>query len=231
MYELKTDAFFDSAHFLADYMGRCENIHGHRWRVEAAICAESLKTEGTERDMVCDFATFKHAARSIASELDHMFLVEEGTLSKKTIKCLEEDGFSLKILPFRTTAENFAAYFYKRLCARGFDVSYVEVDETPNNRAVFAPSVEERESIKAAIQNELAKNKPAPEEASEDVDEFFNQTQNGQPIPAGVNAATSIEANGLFHIKGRKRQKRSKNKSAQDSTFYVEADSNDSKRS
>jgi hypothetical protein len=45
-------------------------------------------------------------------------------------------------------------------------------------------------------------------------------------LPAGVNPATSIEANGLFHIKGRKRQKRNKNKSAQDATFYV-ASNND----
>jgi len=32
MYGLKTEASFDSAHFLTDYYGKCENLHGHRWR-------------------------------------------------------------------------------------------------------------------------------------------------------------------------------------------------------
>ena len=35
MYQLKTEADFDSAHFLSGYTGKCSNIHGHRWHVEA----------------------------------------------------------------------------------------------------------------------------------------------------------------------------------------------------
>lgn len=46
MYELKTEAFFDSAHFLADYHGRCENLHGHRWRLEVVIGSEVLGPGG-----------------------------------------------------------------------------------------------------------------------------------------------------------------------------------------
>ena len=42
MYGLKTEASFDSAHFLTDYYGKCENLHGHRWRavvyLEVAVC-------------------------------------------------------------------------------------------------------------------------------------------------------------------------------------------------
>ena len=34
MYQLKTEADFDSAHFLSGYTGKCSNIHGHRWHVE-----------------------------------------------------------------------------------------------------------------------------------------------------------------------------------------------------
>ena len=34
MFGLKTEGAFDSAHFLTDYYGKCENLHGHRWRVE-----------------------------------------------------------------------------------------------------------------------------------------------------------------------------------------------------
>ena len=37
MYYLKTEAAFDSAHFLKDYQGKCKNLHGHRWRVIISI--------------------------------------------------------------------------------------------------------------------------------------------------------------------------------------------------
>ncbi len=137
MYGLHTEAAFDSAHFLTDYYGKCENLHGHRWRVEVTIEQPELQTEGTMRDMVLDFGVFKKAVRSLAEELDHTFLVEEGSLKPATIAALEEEGFSLTILPFRTTAENLARYLFDRLEADGFPVAQVEVDETPNNCAFY----------------------------------------------------------------------------------------------
>ena len=137
MYGLKTEASFDSAHFLTDYYGKCENLHGHRWRMEVTIETDSLQEEGTMRDMVLDFGEFKKAVRSLADELDHTFLVEEGSLAPATISCLEAEGFSLTILPFRTTAENLARYVFERLSSQGLPVVEVEVDETPNNRAFY----------------------------------------------------------------------------------------------
>jgi hypothetical protein len=67
----------------------------------------------------------------------HVFLVEEGSLSPETIAALEGEGFTLKILPFRTTAENLARYAFERLKDQGLPVVQVEVDETPNNRAFY----------------------------------------------------------------------------------------------
>ncbi len=137
MYGLKTEAAFDSAHFLTDYYGKCENLHGHRWRMEVTIESEELGTEGTMRDMVLDFGVFKKAVRALAEELDHTFLVEEGSLKPETMRALEEEGFSLTVLPFRTTAENLARYAFERLKDQGLPVVQVEVDETPNNRAFY----------------------------------------------------------------------------------------------
>ena len=139
MYGLKTEAAFDSAHFLTDYYGKCENLHGHRWRVVVSLEAGELQTEGTMRDMVLDFGVFKRAVRELAEELDHTFLVEEGSLAADTQACLERDGFSLTILPFRTTAENLARYFCERLAAQGLPVAQVEMYETPNNCAIYRP--------------------------------------------------------------------------------------------
>lgn len=137
MYGLKTEAAFDSAHFLTDYYGKCENLHGHRWRVEVTLEQADLQTQGTMRDMVLDFGVFKKAVRTLADELDHTFLVEEGSLKPETLTALESEGFSLTVLPFRTTAENLARYIFERLEADGFPVAEVEVDETPNNRAFY----------------------------------------------------------------------------------------------
>ena len=55
MYGLKTESSFDAAHFLTDYHGKCENLHGHRWRVVAYLEQEELQTQGTHKDMVIDF--------------------------------------------------------------------------------------------------------------------------------------------------------------------------------
>ena len=137
MYGLNTEAAFDSAHFLTDYYGKCENLHGHRWRVEVTLAQDALQTDGTMRDMVLDFGVFKKAVRALAAELDHTFLIEEGSLKPETLSALENEGFSLTILPFRTTAENLARYFFDRLEEQGLPVSEVEVDETPNNRAFY----------------------------------------------------------------------------------------------
>ena len=139
MYGLQTEAAFDSAHFLTDYYGKCENLHGHRWRVEVTLEQGELQRDGTMRDMVLDFGVFKRAVRDAAEELDHTFLVEEGSLAPATIAALEAEGFTLTILPFRTTAENLARWFYEKLAAQGLPVAAVEVDETPNNRAFYRP--------------------------------------------------------------------------------------------
>lgn len=137
MYGLKTESSFDSAHFLTDYYGKCENLHGHRWRVVAYLRQGDLSADGTERGMVCDFGTFKRIVREEAAHLDHRFLVEEGSLRPETIEALKAEGFALKMLPFRTTAENLARYFCERLCERGLPVSQVDVYETPLNCASY----------------------------------------------------------------------------------------------
>lgn len=81
MYGLKTESSFDAAHFLTDYHGKCENLHGHRWRVVAYLEQEDLQSEGTMKDMVLDFGEFKQAVRVMTEALDHTFIVEEGSLS------------------------------------------------------------------------------------------------------------------------------------------------------
>lgn len=142
MYGLRTESSFDAAHFLTDYDGKCENLHGHRWRVVAYLEVEKLQEQGQNKDMVLDFADFKGALKALTEEFDHAFIVEEGSLMEKTIRCLEEEEFRLVMLPFRTTAENFAKYFADRLAEAGLPVSQVDVYETSNNCAIWRKDVQ-----------------------------------------------------------------------------------------
>ena len=137
MYGLKTESCFDASHFLTDYHGKCENLHGHRWRVVVYLEQPELQTEGTMRDMVLDFGEFKARVRALTAEFDHKLLLEEGSLRPETVEMLVAEGFTLKTLPFRTTAENLARCFFERLASAGLPVACVEVYETPDNCAFY----------------------------------------------------------------------------------------------
>ena len=137
MYGLKTESSFDASHFLTDYHGKCENLHGHRWRVVARLEGRELQREGTCKDMVVDFGDFKAALRDLTEQLDHRFLVEAGSLAPDTLACLDREGFKLLEMPSRTTAENLAKWFFDQLAARGLPVAQVDVYETPNNCAYY----------------------------------------------------------------------------------------------
>lgn len=141
MYRLKTSASFDSAHFLAGYEGKCANIHGHRWSIEAVFSGEELVKDGTKRGMLVDFGDIKGAVRSLADSFDHALIYEEDSLRQETIAALNAENFRLIAVPFRPTAENFAEYFYKQLRAEDFSVSSVAVYETPENCAVYEGTV------------------------------------------------------------------------------------------
>ena len=143
MYYIQSESSFDAAHFLKGYSGKCSNLHGHHWRVVATIQGEALKDEGQTRDMLTDFGDLKSDLRALTEELDHAFLVEEGSLRQETLRALEAEGFRMVFFPFRTTAERMATHFYERLSALGYVLRDVSVYETPTNCAVYDGGGEE----------------------------------------------------------------------------------------
>ena len=70
MYELMVHAQFSSAHSLRGYQGKCEALHGHNWKVEIQITAETLDKLG----MVIDFKVLKQNLHHIIQRLDHKHL-------------------------------------------------------------------------------------------------------------------------------------------------------------
>lgn len=137
MFILKVEHSFDSAHFLKNYNGKCSNIHGHRWKVEAEIQSNALVNGGQLDGMVDDFGTLKKNLKEMIVFYDHALIVEKGSLRELTFKCLIDEGFRLISVDFRPTAENFANFFFNKIKKLGYNVRKVTVYETPNNSAAY----------------------------------------------------------------------------------------------
>ena len=94
MFELLVKLDFDAAHRLVEYKGKCENLHGHNWKVDITVAAENVDKEG----MVKDFKTIKEMSNVVINQLDH--------------KYLNEIEFFKKVNP---TSENIAKYIFDNL--------------------------------------------------------------------------------------------------------------------
>jgi len=67
MYELSVESQFSAAHQLRGYKGKCENLHGHNWRVQVSVSAEKLNEIG----LAIDFHELKDIVNEVMSILDH----------------------------------------------------------------------------------------------------------------------------------------------------------------
>jgi 6-pyruvoyltetrahydropterin/6-carboxytetrahydropterin synthase len=121
MYILNVKSHYDSAHFLRDYNGKCERLHGHHYVVEAGLAFEELGAGG----MAYDFTDAKRALREITGEMDHENLNDLPAFREQ-----------------ETSAENQARYIFDQLRSRlgseGDHLLYVRVWETPNQWAQYS---------------------------------------------------------------------------------------------
>ena len=67
MYILTVEDHFASAHQLREYKGKCENIHGHNWKIELTVSSKKLNNIG----LVLDFGDMKRILKEITDYLDH----------------------------------------------------------------------------------------------------------------------------------------------------------------
>ena len=94
MYKINVEGHFNSAHSLRGYEGKCEDLHGHNWRVEVAMCADDLDKSG----MVVDFKKLREALNDVLVGLDH--------------KYLNNLGYFKEVNP---TSENIARYVFYQI--------------------------------------------------------------------------------------------------------------------
>lgn len=70
MFEVSVDETFSAGHALRGYHGKCENVHGHNYRVRVIVSGPRLDSVG----LLVDFVLIKQALRAVIATLDHRFL-------------------------------------------------------------------------------------------------------------------------------------------------------------
>lgn len=139
-FNLRAEAKFCAAHFLQDYKGKCNRLHGHNYKVIAHITFKDNSNNG----MCVDFKKLKSVLKNVVDEMDHKTLIPE-IISKcniitQNIIMFGQYQFPRKdvfFFPYRnTTAENIAKFIFEVLYERfdfGFEGMEVEVFETDTN--------------------------------------------------------------------------------------------------
>jgi 6-pyruvoyltetrahydropterin/6-carboxytetrahydropterin synthase len=116
MYSIKVEATFSSAHNLRGYKGKCEELHGHNWKVEVTVVKDKLDKTG----MVLDFKFLKARLDKILNRLDH--------------KYLNSIPYFKKVNP---TSENIAKYIFDGISRQVSGVNSVTVWESDNSQATY----------------------------------------------------------------------------------------------
>ena len=124
MYEVSVDETFAAAHNLRGYRGKCEDLHGHNFKVRATLAGRELDSVG----LLYDFVHLKQVIQRVVRSLDHKYLNE--------------------LSPFdvlNPSAENIARHIYDEavkqlpLASNGAGISSITVWETETSAATYRP--------------------------------------------------------------------------------------------
>jgi 6-pyruvoyltetrahydropterin/6-carboxytetrahydropterin synthase len=126
MFEVSVEQTFAAGHSLREYKGKCENVHGHNYRVCVTVAGPELNRIG----LIVDFVDLKKQVRAIVDRLDHQFIND---LEPFTV--------------INPSAENLAKYFYDELM-KNFSggngmapvrIAEVKIWETDTSTATYRP--------------------------------------------------------------------------------------------
>ena len=122
MYRVSIERHFDAAHYLREYNGKCENLHGHRYKVVANLRADKLDDIG----LAFDFTVLKKSIDEILEKFDHT--------------CLNDIEPFTSINP---SSENIASTICgelkKRLDKQTAEIESIEVWESPDAWVTYVP--------------------------------------------------------------------------------------------
>ncbi|QEY23502.1 6-carboxytetrahydropterin synthase QueD [Neisseria animalis] len=129
---------FDSSHMLDGHDGKCQNLHGHTYKLEITV-SDGLIQGGAKDGMVMDFTDLKAIVKQqIIDPFDHAFIYDGSNERESRIAALLEE-WNMKTLRLqrRTTAENMTVEIYGRLQNAGINVCSVKLWETPTSCAEY----------------------------------------------------------------------------------------------
>ena len=122
MFEVSIEYSFAAGHALRGYKGKCENVHGHNYKVKVTVQGEKLNSIG----LLMDFTDLRAAVKGLAENFDHHFLND--------------------VEPFKEinpSAENLAWYMgtelQKTVKEHGLSINVVTVWETDTTSASYRP--------------------------------------------------------------------------------------------
>ncbi|HEV2914934.1 MAG TPA: 6-carboxytetrahydropterin synthase QueD [Pyrinomonadaceae bacterium] len=120
-FEVMIERNFSSAHQLRGYKGKCENLHGHNYKIEIYARGRELDNIG----LLVDFGELKTAADEVVQYLDHRNINELAPFDEE----------------LNPSAENLARYILERVRAQVGDervqVYKVRCFETPTSVATY----------------------------------------------------------------------------------------------
>ncbi len=121
MFELKVINHFAAAHQLKMVAKKCENLHGHNWKIEVRIAGKGLNHAG----VVMDFGIIKQHVSEIMNTLDHKFLNElecfqNGNPSSENIAKYIADALQEKITEPDIRVASVTAWESDDACATYF---------------------------------------------------------------------------------------------------------------
>lgn len=123
MFEVAVEHTFAAGHALRNYHGKCENVHGHNYRVRVLVRGQKLDRTG----MLADFVELKRLLRAVSEPLDHVFLNEMAPFDE-----------------LNPSAENIAWFICEKMRAglkqeNPVEVAEVTVWETDIQSATYRP--------------------------------------------------------------------------------------------
>lgn len=120
-YEVMIERHFSSAHQLRGYKGKCENLHGHNYKIEIFAKGAELNNIG----LLIDFVDLKKAADEVTKYLDHRNINE--------LPPFDEE--------LNPSAENLARFILEYIASRVDDervkIYKVRCYETPTSVATY----------------------------------------------------------------------------------------------
>lgn len=121
MFEVTIIKSFSAAHLLADIGGKCEELHGHNFKVEITVAAEKLNDIG----ILVDFRFLKKVLEDILEDIDHKHLNNLSAFAG-----------------LNPTAENIAKYIFEKMDPRvktaGVNMTRVKIWESDNAAVTYS---------------------------------------------------------------------------------------------